>query len=100
MSNIEEKEKRLIEAGEKLGRIMAKVSDEKKKVLQRIKRTVEEFAKDMESKGRFIDRSSMYAMGIIIDDELNADDELAEAAKEYIEADHQYLQALKEAGKK
>lgn len=97
--SVAEKEKRLVEAGEKLGQLMAQASPEKKKILQRIMKTVEEFAREMQSQGRFIDKSSMYAVAILIDDELNADDTLAEVAKEYIEADYNYLQALKEQEK-
>lgn len=93
---IEEKEAALIQAGEKLGQIMAKLGLEEKAILRKLKDAVENHAKEQEKKGIPVDRSSLYATAIILDDELMAMDEMVIAAKEYIDADHAYIKALKD----
>lgn len=94
---IKEKEKALVKVGEELGELMAKASPEDKNILQQIKKSVEKYAAETEEKNKCVDRSSMYAIAIILDDNLNASDELIECAKKYIDADYEYIMSLKDA---
>jgi len=94
---IKEKEENLIKAGEKLGELMAKCSKKEKAILQEIKKSVEKYAAEMEENGKYVDKSSLYAVAIILDDNLNADDGLLEAAKVYIDVDFEYIKSLKDA---
>jgi len=94
---IKEKEEALIKVGEELGELMAKASPEDKEILQQIKKAVEKYAKEMEEQGKYVDRSSMYAIAIILDDNLNASDELIDCAKRFIDADYEYIKSLKDA---
>lgn len=94
---IKEKEQALILAGEKLGKLMAKADKKQKEILVAIKDQVEKYAKETEEKGKCVDRSSMYAVAIILDDNLEVDEELTRAAKEYIDADYEYIMSLKDA---
>lgn len=94
---IKEKENAMIAAGEKLGELMAKASDEDKKILVEIKDQVEKYALEMEEKGKAVDRSSLYAVAVILDDNLKEDMELLLAAKEFVDADYEYIKSLKDA---
>lgn len=94
---IKEKENALIAAGEKLGELMAKTSEDDKKILLEIKDQVEKYALEMEEKGKCVDRSSLYAVAIILDDNLKLDMQLLEAAKEFVDADYEYIKSLKDA---
>ena len=93
---IKDKEQALVSAGDKLGELMSKTSEDDKKILQEIKKQVEQYANEMMELGKAVDRSSLYAVAVILDDNLKADDELFKAAKEYIDADYEYITSLKE----
>ncbi|MCD4785670.1 MAG: hypothetical protein K8T10_17750 [Candidatus Eremiobacteraeota bacterium] len=94
---IKEREEALVKVGEELGGLMAQASPEDKNILQQIKKAVEKYAAEMEEKGKCVDRSSMYAVAVILDDNLNASDNLIECAKRYIDADYEYIMSLKDA---
>lgn len=92
--SLTEKEKKVEMAGEKLGQLMKEAGVEKKKILRKIMDGIKKHAEEQEEKGEPIDPSSLYAAAIILDDELMADDQMTDAAKEYIEAEHEYIQEL------
>ncbi len=96
MSKLQEKEEAMIKAGEKLGELMSQAPEEKKVILKKILSAVEEFSTEREKQGVLIDKSSIYAAAIMLDEELKADENLMEAAKAYIDADYEYIKALKE----
>ncbi|MCE1247720.1 MAG: hypothetical protein LWY06_13855 [Firmicutes bacterium] len=95
--SIKEKEDAMMQAGDKLGLLMSKTSPEQKEILKKIKDDVEKYASEREKEGKYIDRSSMYAVAIILDDNLKAEEELITAAKEFIDADYEYIKCLKNA---
>ncbi|MDQ7823213.1 MAG: hypothetical protein RDV48_10500 [Candidatus Eremiobacteraeota bacterium] len=99
MANTETFEKQLEEAGEKMGRLMQKASDQEKERLRAMKKEIENFAIDEEKKGKFYDRSALFAAGIIANPDIT-DEAMKEAAKEYIEKDYLFIKSLKEEEEK
>lgn len=97
--SIKEKEEMMVKAGEVLGELMSKADDKQKEIMLVIMEQVEKYAAEMEAKGKCIDKSSMYATAILLDDNLNPNDELVNAAKHYIDADYDYIMSLKEIAK-
>ena len=89
-SNLEAK---LLQAGEELGQAMAKANEEEKKILREMKEQVELFAKEEEAKGKYLDRSALFAAGIIAHPDLTSD-ELIQAAKAYIDSDYMFVKSL------
>ncbi|MBM3460536.1 MAG: hypothetical protein FJX76_00350 [Armatimonadetes bacterium] len=83
-------------AGERLGQCMASVSPEEKEVLRNIKTRVEELARDEETRGRYLDRSAIFAAVIAVDDRIT-NEALIEAAREYLEKDYLFVKHFKEA---
>lgn len=90
-------EKNLEEVGERLGERMKQASEEEKEILRAMLREIDEFAKEEEKKGKYLDRSALFAAGIIAHPDIK-DEELMEIAKEYIEADYLFVKSLREAG--
>jgi len=88
-------EKQLEEVGERLGMLMQKASDQEKEILRGMKKEIETFAADEETKGKYFDRSALFAAGIIAHPEISGE-ELKLAAKEYIEADYLFIKSAKE----
>jgi hypothetical protein len=101
MEKIQETYEKQLEAiGERMGLLMQRASDEQKILLRKMKKEVEDFAKEEETKGNYLDRSALFAAGIIANPEIT-NDELKAAAKEYIEVDYHLLKSYKdEEGKK
>jgi hemerythrin-like domain-containing protein len=89
-------EKNLIEAGERLGEAMKQASPEEKRILREMKDQVESFAKEEEAKGRLLDRSALFAAGIIAHPDIT-NEVLLEAAKNYIDMDYLFVKSLEEA---
>jgi len=86
-------EKELIDAGELLGKALAQTSDAEKKILREMKEQVALFADEEEKKGKYLDRSALFAAGIIAHPDItNA--ELVEASKDYIDKDYMFVKAL------
>ncbi|MCL5037813.1 MAG: hypothetical protein M1269_11960 [Chloroflexi bacterium] len=88
-------ETKLIEAGERLGQVLAKCSDEEKKILRDMKKEVDGFANEEDKKGRFLDRSALFAAGIIAHPDIT-DEEVISAAKEYIDMDYLFVKGAGE----
>ena len=93
MENINEK--KLIESGERLGRALAGCSEEEKKILRDMKEQVDLFAKEEDDRGRFLDRSALFAAGIIAHPDITSED-LISAAKEYIDMDYLFVKGEEE----
>lgn len=90
-------EENLIKAGERLGKAMMKCSEKEKEILRELKKKVEEYAKEQEERGKFLDKSSLFAAAIIVTTEIE-NEELIEAAKEYIEMDYLFVKSLEDLG--
>lgn len=100
MSSIRETyEKQLEAVGERMGLLMQKASDGDKERFRLAKTEVEEFAKELETKGKYVDRSCLFAAWLIGDPDI-AEDELKMVAKEYIEVDHLLIKSYKEEEEK
>lgn len=92
-------ENQLEKAGEKMGQLMMKASEKEKEILRGMKKEVEDFAVEEEKKGKYYDKSALFAAGIIANPEIS-DDDLKNAAKEYIEIDHKFIRLMKEEEEK
>jgi tRNA pseudouridine38-40 synthase len=88
-------EKQLEAVGERMGLLMGKAPDKDKELLRRMKKEIDDFAKEEETKGKFYDRSALFSAGIIANPDIT-DENLKNAAKEYIEVDHLFIKAQKE----
>ncbi|MCD6309376.1 MAG: hypothetical protein J7M18_01600 [Candidatus Eremiobacteraeota bacterium] len=88
-------EEKLIKAGERLGQALASCSEEEKKILREMKEQVDMFANEEEDKGRFLDRSALFAAGIIAHPDITGE-ELISAAKEYIDMDYLFVKGEEE----
>ena len=88
-------EKELIDAGERLGKALGQASDEEKKILRDMKAQVALFADEEEKKGKYLDRSALFAAGIIAHPDIT-NSELVEAAKEYIDKDYTFVKSFTE----
>jgi hypothetical protein len=90
-------EKNLIDAGEKLGLAMKEASADEKKILRDMKEQVESFAKEEEVKGRLLDRSALFAAGIIAHPDI-VSEVLIDTAKIYIDMDYLFVKSMDEVG--
>jgi len=91
-------EKQLEAAGERMGLLMARATDDEKEILRRMKNEIEEFAKTEETQGKYYDRSALFAAGVIANpDIVNTD--LKKAAIEYIEVDYLFIKSIKDEEK-
>jgi hypothetical protein len=90
-------EGKLLEVGEKLGELMSKASDSEKDILRAMKKRVDDYAESVVSEGKYIDRSAIFAAGIIAHPEIN-DEGMINAAREYVEVDYLFIKHYKEAG--
>jgi len=88
-------EKELIDAGERLGKALGQASDEEKKILRDMKAQVSLFADEEEKKGKYLDRSALFAAGIIAHPDIT-NSELVESAKEYIDKDYTFVKSFTE----
>ena len=86
-------ETELLQAGESLGEAMASATDEEKEILREMKNQVDLFAQEEERKGRYLDRSALFAAGIIAHPDISSQ-KLIEAAKEYIDKDYMFVKSL------
>jgi len=91
-------EKQLEAAGEKLGLLMKNSSPGDRERFRQAKGEIEEFAKEMEKRGKYTDRSCLFASWLLGDPDV-ACEELRNAAREYIELDHLLVQSLKTVGR-
>lgn len=96
-TSIREKEESMEKAALKLGEAMYACSQEDKELLRQLKANVENFAVQQEKEGKFIDKSSLYALSIVLDEKLGAIESLAQSAKEYVDAEYEYIKGLKTA---
>ena len=99
--SVQEQLKKLEEAGERLGKAMGETTPEKREALKEIKGFVEEHAAKMASEGKFVDKSALFAWGIIFwsvtaTDKFDESDPLIMAAKDYIDADYTFIKSYKE----
>jgi tRNA pseudouridine38-40 synthase len=92
-------EKQLEAVGERMGLMMAKAPDKDKEQLRKMKKEIDDFAKQAEEKGKFLDRSALFAAAIIATADIT-DESLKNAAKEYIEVDHLFIKTQKEEEEK
>ena len=88
-------EKQLEAVGERMGLLMHKAGGNDKERFRLAKKEVEEFAKELENRGKYPDRSCLFAAWIIGDPDI-VDEELKRVAKEYIEVDHLLIKSYKE----
>jgi hypothetical protein len=85
-------EKQLEAAGEKLGMLMKSSSESEKERFRKVKSEIDEFAREMEARGKYADRSCLFVSWIFSDPDIT-NDELKKASKEYIEIDHLLLKS-------
>jgi hypothetical protein len=88
-------EQQLEAAGEKMGLLMKNSSESDKERFRQAKSEIEEFAKEMENRGKYPDRSCLFASWILGDPDID-NDELKSASKEFIEIDHLLIKSCKE----
>jgi hypothetical protein len=88
-------EKQLETVGEQMGLLMQKAPEKEKEILRGMKKEIDTFAVDEEKKGKYYDRSALFAAGIIANPEITGE-ELKQAAKEYIEADYMFIKSMKD----
>jgi hypothetical protein len=88
-------ERQLEAVGEKMGLLMKNSSESEKERFRKAKSEVEEFAKEMENRGKYVDRSCLFASWILGDPDIT-NDELRTVSKEYIEIDHLLIKSYKE----
>ncbi len=88
-------EKQLEAVGERMGLLMQKSSEAEKERFRKAKSEVEDFAQELEQKGKYADRSCLFAAWIIGDPDIS-DEELKMVAKEYIEVDHLLIKSYKD----
>lgn len=92
MSNPHEKE--LEQAAEELGKAMSAVLEKEKAILRDMKKQVDDFTEEEAKKGKFYDKSAIFAFGIIAHPELS-DEDLIKAAKNYIDIDYAFIKSQK-----
>lgn len=92
--NVAECEKKLEETGDKLGSLMNQASAEDKARMKEMIGEVEAFVTDEHKKGKYYDRSALFAAAIIA--EPGFTDAIKDVAKEYIEIDYLFLKAKEE----
>lgn len=92
-------EKQLEAVGERMGLLMQKSSASDKERFRKAKQEVEEFAKELEQKEKYVDRSCLFAAWIIGDPDIT-NEELKLVAKEYIEVDHLLIKSYKDEEEK
>lgn len=89
-------EKDMIEAGERLGRLMAEADDHHKKVLALAHEQLDGFLKEKQAEGKNLDAAALFAIVIISHPEIS-DESLIQAAKDYVDKDYLFCQTLREA---
>lgn len=92
MSNPHEKELEL--AAEELGKAISSASEKEKAILRDMKKQVDDFTEGEAQKGKFYDKSAIFAFGMIAHPELN-DENLIKAAKNYIDMDYAFIKSRK-----
>jgi hypothetical protein len=97
MAQREMYEKQLEAAGEKMGLLMKNSSAADKERFRQARSEIEEFAQEMQNRGKYADRSCLFASWILGDPDVTSD-ELKNAARDYIEIDHLLIQSYKEEG--
>jgi len=85
-------EKRLEEAGEELGRVLATLPPEVKTMVREIKQNVELEFEEQRKQGNYMDRSVFFAAALIGHEDI-IDENLIRAAANYVDADHAYMKA-------
>lgn len=89
-------EKKLEEVGEKMGQLMKNASPEEKERLKAMLDEINTFVtKEEQESGHYYDRSALFAAAVIADPDL-ANEELKQAAKEYIEIDYLFVKNYSE----
>lgn len=88
-------EEALIAAGDRLGEAIQNASEAEKKILAAMHKKLDEWAREQETRGVIIDRSAFFAAGIIAHDQIT-DENLIEAASEYIDKDWLFCKSLRE----
>jgi hypothetical protein len=85
-------EKRLEEAGEELGRVLAALPPETKTLVREIKQNVQLEFEEQRKQGKYMDRSAFFAAALIGHEDLR-DENLIRAAANYVDANHAYMKA-------
>jgi hypothetical protein len=75
---------------------MGQASDKEKEVLRGMKKRVDDYAESSEKDGKYIDKSAIFAAGIIANPEINVE-ELIKVAREYVDVDYLFVKHFKEA---
>lgn len=83
-------EERLIAAGEELGKVLQRLTDEQRAVVRAIKQSVEQEFEEQRKQGAYMDRSAFFAAALIGHPDLE-DDDLVRAASNYVDADLAYV---------
>lgn len=91
---MEDYEKKLEDAGEQLRKLMGEASSEIKAKLFAILQEINKFVDESQKNGQQFEVTSLFAAAIIATPQLS--DEMKLAAKTYIQADYEYVQALAE----
>ena len=98
--SITEKEELMEKAATKLGEVMAACPPGEKEILRNIKAEIEKFASQKEKEGIVIDRSSQYVLAILMNEQLAPNEALMTAGKDFIDAEYEFVKAMKEAVEK
>ena len=83
-------EQELEEAGEKLFEALKGATPGEKDVLRSIGNEIERYTREQEQQGKAVDRSALFAAGIITNEGIQSD-ALREAAKHYLDVDYMFV---------
>ncbi|MHB2015732.1 MAG: hypothetical protein ACYCW6_02175 [Candidatus Xenobia bacterium] len=85
-------EQELVEAGDKLFEALKTATPEEKEVLRSIGSEIERYHNEQTAQGKVIDRSALFAAGIITHEQIQSET-LRLAAKHYLEVDYMFVRA-------